>query len=227
MVEELLQPKAADKAREGRHLLEVEEPLQEGLLQPGVVEEALQPEVYEVRGGPCLLGEEPLHEGLLQPGAVEEPLEPERDQVQKGSVQPGAVEPLLQPETMEEPRRETEIPVSGGPARPGAKSKTQAVLEQWTSVQPPLSRCSRLCLQGCAGSPGGQLPDQCRRGRRGRPPQEILPCHQVEGQWAGVGSASFGRWVVCGMWWWWYVVGCGLWYRADAPAGHLQSRPLC
>lgn len=62
-VEELLQPKAADRAREGRHLLEVEEPLREGLLQPGVVEEALKPEVYEVRGGPCLLGEEPLMRG--------------------------------------------------------------------------------------------------------------------------------------------------------------------
>lgn len=36
------------------------------------------------------------------------------------------MEQLLQPETMEELRGETEVPVLGGPARPGAESETRA-----------------------------------------------------------------------------------------------------
>ncbi|XP_031614450.1 uncharacterized protein LOC116335005 [Oreochromis aureus] len=80
-------------------LPEVEKSLREGLLQPGAVEETLQPEGDEARQGPWPLeGQKSPHlevqevcKGSFQLGTVEQPLQPDVEEVNEGPHQLEAV----------------------------------------------------------------------------------------------------------------------------------------
>lgn len=107
--------------------------------------------------------------------------------------------------------------------------------ERRMPAQPPVSRSSRLCLQGHVdlatwrADTTRRPPDQrcCHRWRRGRPLEGTRPCRWVGSQLRGVGLSG---WLpslnqamgVCGESW--SAVLCGLTYTACAGEVHKMAQ---